>query len=169
MQAVPLWFNPEYPGLRPLAEYHPGAEWLRAHGRSTKLLKGIEFYNIKKFREEIERMPSLALHELSHAFHDQELSYDQPDIIAAYKKAKASGKYDLVERRHGSGETNTKEMANAMSNHTEYFAECTEAFFLRNDFYPFNREDLHNHDPEMEQVLIRLWKCEKLVEDDSAK
>ena len=29
LQKVPLYFNPEYPGVRPVAEYHPGADWLR--------------------------------------------------------------------------------------------------------------------------------------------
>jgi len=106
-------------------------------------------------------MPALALHELSHAYHDQVLGFDQPDIIAAYEKAKASGKYDQVERSFGSGKANTKEKAYGMSNHKEYFAECTESFFLRNDFYPFSRDELHQLDPEMEQVLIRVWKCEK--------
>jgi hypothetical protein len=29
LQKVPLWFSPEYPGVQPRAEYHPGAGWLR--------------------------------------------------------------------------------------------------------------------------------------------
>ena len=33
LQKVPLYFNPEYPGVRPIAEYHPGADWLRSNGR----------------------------------------------------------------------------------------------------------------------------------------
>jgi len=42
----------------------------------------------------------------------------------------------------------------------EYFAETTEAFFSRNDFFPFTREELHQHDPEMETLLERVWKLE---------
>ena len=36
-----------------------------------------------------------------------------------------------------------------MTNPQEYFAECTEAFFARNDFYPYARDELKKHDPEM--------------------
>ena len=39
----------------------------------------------------------------------------------------------------------------------EYFAETTEAYFSRNDFYPFNRDELKSHDPEMFDLLTALW------------
>ncbi|MFM7555866.1 MAG: hypothetical protein ACKPAH_11315 [Verrucomicrobiota bacterium] len=39
----------------------------------------------------------------------------------------------------------------------EYFAESTEAFFSRNDFFPFNRSELQQHDPAMDALLVRLW------------
>ena len=44
-----------------------------------------------------------------------------------------------------------------MTNEKEYFAESTEAFFSRNDFYPFNRTELEQHDPAMARLLRRLW------------
>ncbi len=39
----------------------------------------------------------------------------------------------------------------------EYFAEATEAFFGTNDFYPFVRAELSRHDPEMADLLVKLW------------
>jgi kynurenine formamidase len=51
----------------------------------------------------------------------------------------------------------TRERAYAMSNPMEYFAEATEAFFSRNDFFPFNRAELKRHDTGMEQLLAKLW------------
>jgi hypothetical protein len=45
-----------------------------------------------------------------------------------------------------------------MTNDREYFAECTEAFFGRNDWYPFDREQLAQHDPEMLKLLRKLWQ-----------
>jgi hypothetical protein len=39
----------------------------------------------------------------------------------------------------------------------EFFAESTEAFFTRNDFFPFNRNELHAADPETEKLIGRLW------------
>ena len=44
-----------------------------------------------------------------------------------------------------------------MTNAKEYFAECSEAFFSRNDFFPFTHEELAQHDPEMFKLLQRLW------------
>ena len=44
-----------------------------------------------------------------------------------------------------------------MTDPMEYFAECTEAFFSRNDFYPFNRTELQQHDPDVDALLVRLW------------
>jgi hypothetical protein len=39
----------------------------------------------------------------------------------------------------------------------EYFAESSEAFFGKNDFYPFVRSELKQHDPEMFELLKTLW------------
>ncbi|MFM8470978.1 MAG: metallopeptidase, partial [Limisphaerales bacterium] len=44
-----------------------------------------------------------------------------------------------------------------LTNHKEYFAEATEAFFYRNDFYPFVRAELKEHDPTMHDVLMKVW------------
>ena len=44
-----------------------------------------------------------------------------------------------------------------MSDQKEYFAELTEAFFVRNDFFPFTREELAKHDPEAFAALQKVW------------
>ncbi len=36
-----------------------------------------------------------------------------------------------------------------MSEHKEYFAGSTEALFSHNDFFPFTRAELKQHDPQM--------------------
>ena len=40
LREVTLWFSPEYPGVKPRAEYHPGAGWLRENGRDPVMVKG---------------------------------------------------------------------------------------------------------------------------------
>jgi hypothetical protein len=163
LREVTLWFSPEYPGVKPKAEYHPGAGWLRDHGRDPAMVKGIEFTDVRNFEAETRRMPNFTLHELAHAYHDRVLTrgFDNAEIKAAYERAKASKLYDKVERWFGNGRSNTFERAYAMTNPMEYFAETTEAFFSRNDFFPFNRAELKQHDPEMEQLLARLWGVTK--------
>ena len=158
LQKVPLWINPEYPKVRPRAEYHPGADWLKENGRDPVMAKGVEFTNVRIFEEEVRRMPNFALHELAHAFHHRNvrMSYSNLEIKNAYEKAKASGKYDRVERKDSEGRSHM-DRAYAMTTPQEYFAECTEAYFSRNDFFPFTRDELKRHDPEMFALLERLW------------
>lgn len=160
LKKVPLYFNTEYPGVGSRAEYHPGAGWLRDNDRDPTMVKGIEFTNISNFLEETKRMPNFALHELAHAYHDRflERGFDNRELAEAFKNAKESGKYERVERSFGNGRPNSFERAYAMTNPQEYFAECTEAMFSRNDFFPFNRDELKRHDEEMFDLLKRLWK-----------
>lgn len=158
LQKVPLWINPEYPKVRPRAEYHPGADWLRENGRDPVMAKAVEFTNVRIFEAETRRMPNFALHELAHAYHHRSLrmSYSNLEIKNAYEKAKASGKYERVERKDSEGRSHT-DRAYAMTTPQEYFAECTEAYFSRNDFFPFTRDEFKQHDPEMFTLLEKLW------------
>lgn len=159
LREVTLWFSPEYPQVKPTAEYHPGAGWLREHGRDPAMARGVEFTNVRIFEAEAQRMPNFTLHELAHAYHDRVLpqGFQNPAIKDAYERAKARGRYELVERWNGNGRPNTWERAYAMTNPMEYFAESTEAFFSRNDFSPFNRDELRRLDPDMEKLVAALW------------
>jgi hypothetical protein len=160
LRRVQLWFSPAYSNSRPRAEYHPDAEWLRRHGRDPAMAQGVEFSNISIFRQETERMPNFALHELAHAWHHRVLTFEQPEILAAYAAAKASGRYARVAQRHGKGRPETMGRAYALTDAKEYFAEGTEAFFSTNDFYPFYRPELETYDPQLTAVLRRLWGVE---------
>jgi len=158
LQTVPIWLSPEYPHFAPHAEYHPDINWVRANGRDPLVAKGVEMTNVRIFEAETKRMPVFVLHELAHAYHDQVLGFDNPEIKAAYERAKASGSYDRVERFIAPGRPDTFEPAYAMTNEREYFAESTESFFGRNDWYPFNRGQLAEHDPAMLKLLRQLWQ-----------
>jgi hypothetical protein len=161
LRLVELWLSPQYAGVAMRAEYHPDIGWLRENGRNPAMAKGVEFSNVPIFEQETRRMPNFALHELAHAYHDRVLGFDQPEVAAAYERARKNGSYDNVERWHGDGRPNTRERAYAMTDQKEYFAEATEAFFSRNDFFPFDREELRRHDPKMENALARLWGVTK--------
>ncbi|MCB1089255.1 MAG: zinc-dependent peptidase, partial [Verrucomicrobiae bacterium] len=152
-------FNPEYPGVQPRAEYHPDGGWLKENGRDPSMAKGVEFTNIRIFEAETNRMPNFALHELAHAFHDREvrMGFANPEIRDAYRRAKDSGTYEKVERWHGNGKPNSFERAYAMTTPQEYFAETSEAYFSKNDFFPFVKTELKQHDPAMFGLLAKLW------------
>ena len=153
---VPIWLSPPYDGVRPTAEYHPGGAWLQQQGRRPELVECVELTNIDIFAREYKRMPMLMLHELAHAYHHQFLGFENSEIKQAYEQAKASGSYESILRGNGK-----LERAYGMSSPQEYFAETTEAFFGTNDFYPFVRAELHQHDPRMEQILAQVWNPTK--------
>lgn len=161
LQTVPIWMNPKYDGVRPTAEYHPGAGWLKNNGRDPEMVKSVEVTTVDNFAFENTRMPYLMLHELAHAYHNQVLAFNHPAVVDAFERARDSGTYDSVERFTGRKMVTDK--AYAMSNPQEYFAEATEAFFGKNDFYPFNNAELKKHDPQMYELLSTLWGA-----DDSA-
>lgn len=156
LQTVPVWFSPQYPNKRPSGEYHPGKKWLIDNGRRPELVHCVEFSNVEIFPKEVKRMPMLALHELAHAYHHLHLTYDHPGILAAYKDAKETGKYQKVKRNNG-----REEQAYAITNDKEYFAETSEAYFGINDFYPFNKQELQDYDPLMYRVLTNVWEIDK--------
>jgi hypothetical protein len=159
LKKVPLYFSPAYPPGRSRAEFHPGADWLRENGRDPAMAGGIEFSGVADFAQEMDRMPNFALHELAHAYHFRVIKggFANAEIKAAYNRAKAAGTYERVERWRGNGKPNTHERAYAMTDPMEYFAETTEAYFTRNDFFPFTRDELKKHDPEMLALLEKLW------------
>lgn len=92
------------------------------------------------------------LHELAHAYHDQVLGFDYPPIVDAYKQAMDEGKYEQVLAYTG---RTVKHYGS--TDHKEYFAEGTEAYFYRNDYYPFVRAELAQHDPTLHEELRRVW------------
>jgi alpha-galactosidase len=161
LREIPLWFSPRYPDIGGRAEYHPGEQWLRDNGRNPLMVKGVEFTDVENFAAEMIRMPNFTLHELAHGYHDRVLSFDQPDILAAYEHAKSAKLYEKVDRWRGNGKPNTQERAYGITNHKEYFAESTEAYFSRNDFFPFTRDELVKYDPEMLKVVGKVWGVEK--------
>ena len=158
LQKIPLWFSPEYPSVQGRAEYHPDGGWLRENGRDPVMAKAVEFTDIRAYEVETRRMPNFPLHELAHGYHDRFLpgGFDHAEIKAAYEAARDSGKYDKVQRRNAAGEVSL-DRAYAMTNQQEYFAECTEAYFSTNDFFPFTKDELAKHDPRMVEVLGKVW------------
>lgn len=159
LRAVPINFTLPYVSGRGTAEYHGGLAWVKQAGREIALAKAIEFTNVDRLEPEIRRMPVLVLHELAHAYHDQVIpgGYQNPEILAAYRQAKAAGTYDAVKRWTGEKFVDKPTKAYAMTNQMEYFAETTEAYFDRNDMEPFDRAELKTKDPKVVPVLEQLW------------
>lgn len=153
LRDVKIWIEWRHPRLGAM-QYHPSIEWLREHGHDERLARTVHITCAGDLvsRQQLLQHPMVVLHELAHAYHDQVLGFDDPRIIAAYEKARESGKYERV-----LAYTGKKVRHYAMTNHKEYFAEATEAYFYRNDFFPFVRAELEEFDPELHSLLREIW------------
>ena len=157
LQKTPIWIelaDKDFPCMC----YHPSADWLRGHDFNPEKAGGVEISNPTNFLQWTKEQPWMVLHELAHSYHHKVLGYDHPGIKAAYEHAVASKKYERV--RHINGRM---ERHYALNNDQEYFAEATEAFFGTNDFYPFVRAELQEFDPEMYQLLRKVWGVDRAV------
>jgi hypothetical protein len=154
MQQLEIWIEHQHPTLKS-KQYHPSQKWLEDNGHDPRLAKKVHIPQASDLlsREQMLKHPAVILHELAHAYHDQVLGFDHPEIIAAFKKAEASGSYNRVLLYTGKTVRHY-----ALSNAKEYFAEGTEAFFYRNDFYPFVRAELMQHDPTLHDLLVKVWE-----------
>lgn len=160
LQTIEVWIEHDHPDINvEPGPYHPGAGWLAERGFDPRLAKKVHITRAASLldRRQLAKHPSVILHELSHAFHDQILGgYEEPRILAAYQKAMKAGIYDEV-----LDHTGRKVRAYAASTPMEYFAEGTEAYFDRNDFYPFVRAELKEHDPVLHDLLEEIWGVRK--------
>jgi hypothetical protein len=136
------------------AAYHPDADWLRDHDMNPDKAGCVELANARNFLAWTIDQPWMVLHELAHAYHHQSLEggFDQAEVAAAYRAAVEEGRYAAVAKISGGTEPHY-----ALTNPMEYFAEGTEAYFGTNDFYPFVRSELQEHDPRLHALLGELW------------
>ncbi len=135
-------------------QYHPSAGWLTANGYAKDLARCVHipdaaYYTAARHHRE---QPWATMHELAHAYHDQVFGFDEPRIKKAWEQYKASGHGDSVQHINGS-----KGKHYALTNPMEFFAEMTEAYFGKNDFFPFTRDELKAAEPEIDALLQTIW------------
>ena len=136
------------------AEFHPSRDWLVAHDYNPEKTRNVEINNTRNFIAwSRDTQPCMVIHEFAHAYHFIVLGDGCAPIREAYRHAKAGGIYDAVEYIHGG-----KKKAYAMTDEKEYFAELSEAYFGKNDFFPFTRDELKKHDPQGYEAVDRAWQ-----------
>ncbi|MGI9468368.1 MAG: anthrax toxin lethal factor-related metalloendopeptidase [Rubripirellula sp.] len=135
-------------------QYHPSRSWLEKNGHDPNLTKHVHVPRAKQLlsRTQWAKHPYVILHELAHAYHDQIIGFDEPQVLAAFEAARTAGLYEEVLLFTG-----RKVRHYALTNHKEYFAESTETYFGVNDFYPFVRAELKEYDPRTYQLMEDIW------------
>ncbi len=151
LRQIPIWVELAHPRHACMC-YHESPEWLRAHDMNPDKAGAVELANATTFLKWTREQPWMVLHELAHGYHHRFLTDANPGIKDCYEHAVASKTYEAVLRINGRTERHY-----ALNNAKEYFAEATEAFFGTNDFYPFVRGELKEHDPAMFALLEEIW------------
>lgn len=161
LRRVAFWIGNRTDGAG--LHYHSGgSRYPRDAGEPEAQVGGIGIRDPHHFINIRFSQPSVILHELAHAYHDQVLGYDDPTLLNAFRAAQERGLYRDVKRNDG-----TIGRAYALTNHHEYFAELSEAYFGTNDFYPFRRDDLRAYDPPGFQALRSLWEARPAMTEES--
>lgn len=153
MKTMEIWLENRHPELTSM-QYHPGADWLKDRGYDPRLAKKVHITNASALfsRDQMLKHPAVILHELAHAYHDQVLDFNEKSIIATYDSAIKEGILEKVKLFNGQNARHY-----GATNHKEYFAEATEAYLYRNDFYPFVAAELKEYDPKAFALMKKIW------------
>lgn len=138
--------------------HHPSSRWLENHGNQSVKAGCIECYQALHYLQWRAQQPAMLLHELSHHLHFCLGIAADRIILNAFAKAKASGKYEKVGY---CGSASKLKRHYALTNHHEYFAECSEAYWssarFRNDYEPYTRAELEEFDPFGFKMCEAVW------------
>lgn len=141
--------------------YHP--DW---YGWSEFRRKSISYCHIDSGNRGVYASPAVVIHEIAHAFHDLfiENGYDNEAIIEYFARVRDSGKFDVVNGIFTSYSSDREKAKPYMlTNHKEFFAEISEALWLRNNWEPFTFFDVYNNETLTDWCETDMnvhWSCD---------
>ena len=134
-------------GRTAVYQYHPGLSWLIDMDFHPDKHKCIEYGRASSLARSGDRGATTLLHELAYAYHDQILGFNEPDILAAYKRAVDGAAWPSKDW--------------VKSNHKEFFAGVTTRYFGPKD----QRQALVERDPILTKKLRQIWGKPKAFMD----
>lgn len=155
LRRISIWIEPkQVPGGEPQLVHHPtGSAWPENHGYPAAQRGSIQIRNAQYFIDRLQGAYAQVLHEFAHAYHEIVLGFDDRSIANAFENAVKTGLHKSVAYKGGGSKRSY-----ALTNHKEYFAELTEAYFGANDYFPFNRADLQSYDPVGFAAVRAAWE-----------
>lgn len=151
LKKTKIWMDSNSRG-NSAAVYHPSREWLVSNNYNPDKADSVEISHPNFFIEWANIQPSMVLHELAHAYHDQVLGFNNKEISEAFDRAVESKKYESISHINGN-----KQKHYALTNPQEFFAEMTEAYFGKNDMFPFTKQELKDYDQKTFQLIEKIW------------
>lgn len=150
VKRTPIWINRSYsygtrddPRVLRHSTAHHEEGWLVKCARDRpEKARGIEIYSCWDF----ERMRlhwngcGLLLHEFCHMIHQFCLGLDHPAVEQSFQEAFHSGRYEKTLRRDWAGKDEDHDMAYAMVDVKEFFAELSVTYWS-NGFHPLDKAD----------------------------
>lgn len=105
-----------------------------------------------------EALLRLLVHELSHAWHFEEVAdgWKNKEVEETYKNAMDKKLYANAKEKDG-----TPAKMYLQTNAYEYFSELSVIYFFGNYHQPFNKEELKKMDPLGFSMIERLWNIKK--------
>jgi hypothetical protein len=152
LQAVKIWLEVDSTngkhGRTSGYQYHPGAGWLKKMDFHPKKHRCVEFGNAASLAKRSDfKTVQVMMHELAHAYHDQVLTFDDKDVYAAHKRARAEDskypKKDWVVR----------------ANHKEFYAGLVTRFYESEE----RRKELVDRDAVFEKKMTEYWHKPKAL------
>lgn len=136
---------------------HWDGTWPQKHGDLFEKGGCVEVFKLEEYLDAVDVQPAVLLHELAHSYHAHRMLEVDGVIRAAYNKAERQGIFGRCEYM---GRIKDEKPYSA-TNHMEYFAETSEAFFssqrFRNDFFPYVHTELRASDPIGYRMCIEVW------------
>lgn len=164
MRKKPIWMEKNNKNNPSAAWYHTWAGYPASIGDLKEKGKCVEITNYNYYMSwSDQNQPLMVLHELCHLYHDQGLGGESNQTIKkAYQNAKNEGLYARGWYRNNTKFTNQNQWTvttdvYCMVTVWEYFAELCEAYWGENDYYPFNYDQLKEHDPVGFAMMESIW------------
>ena len=164
MRKRPIWMERNNKHNSSAAWYHTWEGYPESIGDIKEKGKCVEITNYDYYISWTDiNQPLMVLHELCHLYHDQGLGGENNQIIKqAYQNAKEKELYKTGWYRGNTTYTQPNQWTKTtdvycMVTVWEYFAELCEAYWGENDYYPFNKEQLKEHDPEGFAMMESIW------------
>ncbi len=154
LRRVVIWIEPKSPGEEQQLVHHPtGSTWPENNGYPPAQRGSIKIRNAQYYVNRLQGVYAQVLHEFAHAYHEIVLGFDDRSIANAFENAIQTGLHRSVAYKGGGSKRSY-----ALTNHKEYFAELSEAYFGSNDYFPFNRADLQSYDPIGFAAVRAAWE-----------
>lgn len=120
----------------------------------------VVIYNVDNYLYQTNLWNNLTVaHELAHAWHFLEWTYQNQPIIDAWLNSRNSGLFQSVKDHTGK----MLKPAYATTNEREYFAELSAIYFVGGSYYPFDKHGLAQYDPKGYRMIETFWLTQTTI------